>query len=50
VWLAWAYVGLRIIHSLYQAIVNVVLMRSIIFTLGSLVLIAMALRAAVLVF
>jgi hypothetical protein len=47
--LAWAYVGLRIVHSLVQATVNVILWRFAIFVLGSLVLVALALRAAVLV-
>jgi hypothetical protein len=47
--LAWAYVGLRIVHSLVQATVNVILWRFAVFVLGSLVLVALALRAAVLV-
>jgi hypothetical protein len=45
--LAWLYVGLRIVHSLVQATVNVVLLRFAIFMVGSVVLLAMALRAAV---
>jgi len=45
--LAWLYVGLRIVHSLVQATVNVVLLRFAIFMLGSVVLLIMALRAAV---
>jgi len=44
--LAWLYVGLRIAHSLVQAIVNVVIIRFAIFMAGSLVLLAMAVRAA----
>jgi len=45
--LAWLYVGLRIVHSLVQATVNVVLLRFAIFMLGSVVLLIMALRSAV---
>lgn len=47
--LAWAYVGLRIIHSLVQALVNVVLLRFAVFVLGSFVLLALSVRAALLV-
>jgi hypothetical protein len=46
VWLAWAYVGLRVVHSLVQATVNVVMIRFAIFTLGTLVLFALFLHAA----
>jgi hypothetical protein len=45
-WLAWAYVALRVAHSLVQATVNVVLLRFAIFMLGSVVLLALAARAA----
>jgi len=48
--LAWAYVALRIAHSLVQATVNVVVLRFGLFMAGTLVLMAMALRAAVAVF
>jgi hypothetical protein len=48
--LAWAYVVTRIVHSVYHSTVNVVLFRASMFTVGSLLLIALALRAAVLVF
>jgi hypothetical protein len=44
--LAWLYVGLRIAHSLVQAIVNVVMIRFALFMAASLVLLAMAVRAA----
>jgi hypothetical protein len=47
VYLAWAYVCLRIIHSLIQATVNVVIPRFIIFTLGSLCLIGLTTHAAI---
>lgn len=49
-WLAWAYVGLRIVHSLWQALINVILVRFSIFTVASLVLLALAARAAMVVF
>ncbi len=48
--LAWAYVALRLVHSVYQATINVVLVRSTIFTAYSVVLIALALRTALLIF
>jgi hypothetical protein len=48
--LAWAYVGLRIAHSLVQAIVNIVMLRFAIFMAASIVLLAMSVRAALLVF
>ncbi|HET6536610.1 MAG TPA: MAPEG family protein [Sphingopyxis sp.] len=44
--LAWAYVGLRILHSLIQATVNRVMWRFLIFALASLVLIALIVNAA----
>ena len=40
--LAWAYVALRIVHSLIQATVNLVLVRFGVFALGTLVLAAIA--------
>ena len=42
--LAWAYVAVRVVHSLVQATVNVVLVRFSIFMLGTLVLAALAAR------
>ncbi len=50
VMLAWAYVGLRVAHSLVQALVNIVMLRFAIFMVGSLVLLALSLRAALAVF
>src|ERR1043166_4908445 len=44
--LAWLYVGLRIVHSLVQAIVNIVVLRFAIFMAASVVLLALAVRAA----
>jgi hypothetical protein len=48
--LAWMYVGLRITHSLVQAIINVVPVRFAIFMAASLVLLVMSVRAALIVF
>jgi hypothetical protein len=47
--LAWVYVGLRIAHSLVQAIVNIIILRFAIFMAASLVLLVLTLRAAFLV-
>jgi hypothetical protein len=44
--LAWAYVALRVVHSLIQATVNIVLVRFSVFILGTLVLMALASRDA----
>ena len=48
--LAWSYVALRVVHSLVYATVNVVMLRFGVFMAGSLVLLALAVRAAILVF
>ena len=48
--LAWLYVGLRIAHSLVQAILNVVMLRFVIFMAASFVLLVMSIRAAIIVF
>ena len=40
--LAWVYVALRVVHSLVQATVNVILLRFSLFVLGTLVLAALA--------
>jgi hypothetical protein len=48
-WLAWGYVGLRIVHSLIQATVNVVTYRFIIFTLASICLLALTLHAGLMI-
>jgi hypothetical protein len=44
-YLAWAYVGLRIVHSLIQATSNVVRWRFLVFTLASLMLLGLTLHA-----
>jgi hypothetical protein len=48
--LAWAYVVVRVAHSLVQALINKVELRFAIFNVGSLVLLAMTVRAAIAVF
>jgi len=45
-WLAWAYVGLRIVHSLIQATYNRVLHRTTVFGLATLCLIGLTVHAA----
>lgn len=45
-WLAWGYVGLRVIHSLIQATVNVVKWRLLVFVLATLCLIGLTVHAA----
>lgn len=42
--LAWAYVALRIVHSLVQATRNVIMVRFTVFAIASLVLFALLLR------
>jgi hypothetical protein len=42
--LAWAYVAIRVVHSLVQATINAVLVRFSIFIAGSLVLAILAAR------
>ena len=48
--LAWAYVALRVAHSLWQALVNIIPIRFYIFSASSLVLWGLTLKAAVQVF
>jgi hypothetical protein len=45
--LAWAYVSIRIVHSIVQATVNRIVARFLIFNLGSLVLVAFTVRELV---
>jgi hypothetical protein len=45
VWLAWAYVAIRVAHSLWQGIVNRIPVRVVLFTLSSLCLAILAVRA-----
>lgn len=44
--LAWVYVALRIVHSIWQATVNKVPVRFLLFILSSIALVALAIRAA----
>ena len=46
VMLAWAYVGLRVVHSFVQATVNIILVRFGIFVIASIVLGFLIYRAA----
>jgi hypothetical protein len=48
--LAWTYVALRIVHSLVQALVNVVMWRFGIFMIASVVLLTLTIRLAMVVF
>jgi hypothetical protein len=48
--LAWAYVGLRVLHSIVQATFNKVAVRFALFALSSLALMALILHAGIAVF
>lgn len=48
--IAWIYVGLRVAHSIWQATVNRVMVRFVLFALSSLALIALIVHAAMAVF
>ncbi len=48
--IAWAYVALRVVHSLVQVLGNRVMIRFALFALSSLCLIALTLHAAIAVF
>jgi hypothetical protein len=47
--LAWWYVGLRVVHTLHQTLWNKIEVRFVLFSLSSLVLITLIVRAAMLV-
>jgi hypothetical protein len=47
VWLAWAYVALRVIHSVVQATINRVSIRFPIFALSTLCLVCLTIHAAI---
>ena len=47
IYLGWAYVGLRVVHSLIQNTVNIVAVRFSVFTLSTLALAAMAAREVI---
>ena len=44
--LAWTYVALRIVHSLIQATVNIIVARFLVFTINTLVLLTLFVRAS----
>jgi hypothetical protein len=48
--IAWAYVAIRIVHSVYQATINKVVPRFMLFVLSSLCLIALSLHLLMAVF
>lgn len=48
--LAWTYVALRVVHSVFQATINKIEVRFAIFTISSLVLLVLTIRAAMAVF
>ena len=48
--LCWAYVGSRVVHSIFQATVNRIEVRFVLFILSSLLLLALSLRLALAVF
>lgn len=43
--LAWTYVGLRVVHSLFQALINKIEVRFALFNLSALVLLVLTVRA-----
>ncbi|MEE4206447.1 MAG: MAPEG family protein [Erythrobacter sp.] len=45
--LAWAYVGLRVIHSLWQILVNTIPVRFGLFFISSIALVVLAVRAVI---
>jgi hypothetical protein len=47
--LGWAYVGLRVVHSLVQALNNKIEVRFVVFALSTLVLMALTVRVALVV-
>ena len=48
--LAWLYVGLRVVHSLVHATTNMIIVRFFVFMIASVVLLALTVRAALVVF
>ena len=47
VYLAWGYVGFRILHSIWQATINIVPVRFLLFLLSTLCLVALTIHAAI---
>ena len=50
VYLAWGYVGFRILHSIWQATINIVPVRFLFFLLSTLCLVALTIHAAIFLF
>ena len=50
VYLAWGYVGFRILHSIWQATINIVPVRFLLFLLSTLCLVALTIHAAIFLF
>lgn len=48
--LAWTYVTIRIVHSLIQATANIIMVRFLLFTLGTFVLLGLFVRIVMAVF
>lgn len=48
--LAWLYVALRVAHSLVQVLINVIIPRFALFMAGSIILLVLTIRAALVVF
>ena len=48
--LAWIYVGLRVVHSIVQVTANRIMVRFVLFLISSIVLIALIANAAMVVF
>ena len=48
--LAWIYVGLRVVHSVLQASVNIIPLRFLVFVASSIVLLILAIQAAMKIF
>jgi hypothetical protein len=45
--LAWAYTGIRVVHSLYQSLVNVVMVRFAIFVVSTICLLVLTVMAVI---
>jgi hypothetical protein len=49
-WIAWAYVGLRVVHSLVQVTINLIVLRFAVFALSTLCLFALTIHALLALF
>lgn len=50
IWLAWGYVGLRVVHSLIQNTGNIVMLRFTVFSLSTICLAAIAIQQVMVMF